>query len=311
MEFLKTRLHRSRRAPCRDPRDPGQAFKSDLRGGAAVICGLIVAAAGYPAPSYAQLPSPYELQTSDTYVEGFNPATGLGQTVYPAGGVSSAGTANFDFNVATTEGQAIATTSYGSAAAGPSVSATAESYTGSFTAYASLTYYFSVNGPGGSTYLDMSAFANAITNPGTTGFSSEAALSIYAISAPQTPVPGGGIASGEVLVTCVAGSCPSNPGAYVLPTTAEKVQENQLYEVDLLAYANAGTSSSSTENILSAIVDPDIVLDPSDASGLSLVFSQGINEPGYVAPVPLPDGFVLMLCGLGLLGLVVVPRKAA
>jgi hypothetical protein len=273
-----------------------------FRAGPAAICGLILAAAGYPAATYAQLPP----LSSDTYVEGFDAATGGGAVINPPGGAASPGTANFAANVTTTEGQAVATTSYGSATAGPSVAATAESYVGSFTAYASLTYYFEVVGPGqvnsspGTTNVDLSAFANAITNPGTTGASSEASVGISEVSPFQSLV------NGEVLVTCVVGSCPPNPGAYLSPTSLT-VQENEQYQVNLVVQAVAGTSNSSSENILSAVADPQIYLNPSDAPGLSLLFSDGINEPpGLVstAPVPLPSTWLMLLSsfvGFGML----------
>jgi hypothetical protein len=246
--------------------------------------------------------------SSDTYVEGFDPATSGNAIINPPGGGSSAGTANFDSNVATSAGQAIATTSYGTDTAGPSVSAIAESYTGSFTAYASLNYYFQVaSASAGIATIDLSAFVNATTSPGTTGFSSEAAFVISDVTNPSTLV------HGEVLISCVVGSCPSNPGAYVAAPTAT-VNANDLYEVELVVSAMAGTSSHpSIENTLTATVDPEIYLDPSDAAGLSLAFSNGVNEPaGLVstAPVPVPNSFILMLCGLGFVGAVVVGRKA-
>jgi hypothetical protein len=269
---------------------------------------LILAAAGYPAASYAALLPP----SSDTYVEGLNANTDTGAVVNPPGGASSPGTANFDVNndnVVSSAGQAIATTSYGSALAGPSVYAIAQSYVGTFTAYASLNYYFDVTGPSaGITQIDLSAFVNATTNPGTTGFSSEASFGISDVSNPGT------LTSGEVLITCVVGDCPPNPAPFLASPTA-MVNVNDVYEVSMVVEAQAGTSNNpSIENILTASVDPQIHLDPSDASGLSLVFSDGINEPaGLVstAPVPLPDSFLLMLCGLGFVALVAVPRKAA
>lgn len=176
---------------------------------------------------------------------------------------------------------------------GPSVSVVAGPYN---TSYASLTYYYEVNGPAGQMVpVDL------------TGILQTSSAEPYLLSNALAQISGS-IASGHA-AACIGNFSfceiysalyPSVNVDMVLQVPSDTVESLTLFAYGVGEYADFGAAQYS----YTASVDPLLTIDPSAGGGYSIAVSPGVYN-GAVAPaggVPEPAIWALMLLGFGGLG---------